>query len=158
LHAELSPGAKEVEGELILPTGEISITMVAEMAERIDADGRPAVVIYYHDFIHHHDFDPSGWQMAISVSRKLQALRTLLYPDLDVRLIRGALTRQQAEDYELPSTPLKETEQRGTTWKQATGREQTELDALIALHPGTLQQIAREAVAPFYDATLKERC
>jgi hypothetical protein len=126
--------------------------MVAEMADRIDADGRPAVVIYFADF------DPSGWQMPISVSRKLQALKTQRYPDIEVEVHRAAVTLQQAEDYDLPSTPLKETEKRGTRWKQATGREQTELDALIALHPGTLQQIAREAVAPFYDATLTERC
>ena len=110
---ELSPVATEVEGELILPTGEVSIMMVAEMADRIDADGRPAVVIYFADF------DPSGWQMPISVSRKLQALKTQRYPDIEVEVHRAAVTLQQAEDYDLPSTPLKETEKRGTRWKQA---------------------------------------
>lgn len=152
LHSELAPVAEWVEGLLYLPTGEISSTLVADMARRIATDGRPAVVIYFADF------DPAGHQMSISVARKLQALKTLRYDDLDVRLIRSALTRQQAEEYDLPSTPLKETEKRGTRWRAATGREQTELDAMIALHPGVLRRIAREAIAPFFDDTLKERC
>ena len=29
---------------------------------------------------------------------------------------------------------------------------------MIALHPGAVQEIARAAVAPFFDATLAERC
>src|SRR5262245_38079487 len=96
--------------------------------------------------------------MPISIARKLQALKTLLYRNIEVHLSRGALTREQAERYDLPSTPLKPTELRGDNWRAATGREQTELDALLALHPGVMQQIARDAVAPFFDATLARRC
>ncbi len=58
----LLPIAELIGGELLLPTGEASETIVAELADRCDADGRPAVVLYFSDF------DPAGRQMAVSVS------------------------------------------------------------------------------------------
>ena len=36
-------------------------------------------------------------------------------------------------------------------------REQTEIDALAALRPDVLNQIARDAITPFYDPTLARR-
>jgi len=79
----LRPIAALVKGEMLLPTGEASDTMVAELAARIAFDGRKAVVLYFSDF------DPGGRQMAVSVSHKLQALRDLSYPDLRIQLIRS---------------------------------------------------------------------
>jgi hypothetical protein len=119
----LQPIAEHVGAELLAMTGESSHTRVAELAARADEDGLPAVVLYFSDH------DPSGWQMPISVSRKLQALRDLLYPSLDIQVHRAALTAEQARELELPTTPLKESEKRGDNWKAKTGREQTELDA-----------------------------
>lgn len=134
-------------------TGETSNTRIAELAARADEDGRPAAVLYFSDH------DPSGWQMPISVSRKLQALRDLLHPSrLDIQVHHAALTAEQARELDLPTTPLKETEKRAANWKAKTGREQTELDALIALRPDALRQIALEAIEPFYDDTLARRC
>jgi hypothetical protein len=63
----------------------------------------------------------------------------------------AALTADDVGRLNLPSTPLKATEKRGDRWREFTGQEQTEIDALMALHPGELRRIAREAVAPFYD-------
>src|SRR5262249_38981904 len=40
----LLPITQQVGGELLLPTGEASDTMVAELAQRAAVDGRPAVV------------------------------------------------------------------------------------------------------------------
>jgi hypothetical protein len=147
----LLPIAERVGGELLLPTGEASDTILAEMAQRAAADDRPAVVLYFSDF------DPSGWQMAISVSRKLQALRDLLHHDLDIQVHPVALTLEQVQQLELPSTPLKETERRADRWREVMGHEQTEIDALIALNPEALREIARDAVRPFYDPTLEHR-
>jgi hypothetical protein len=76
----LGPIRERVNGELLLPTGESTTTMVPALARRCEADGRPAVILYFADF------DPAGWQMAISVARKLQALKALCFPTLDVRL------------------------------------------------------------------------
>ena len=147
----LQPIAEMVGGESLPMTGETSDTRIAELAKRAAADGRPTVVLYFSDH------DPSGWQMPISVSRKLQALRDLLYPGLDIQVRRAALTAEQANELDLPSTPLKETEKRAANWRDRTGREQTELDALIALHPAALRRFALEAIEPFFDATLSER-
>ena len=109
------------------------------------------VVLYFADC------DPAGWQMAISVSRKLQALIALEFDGLDLEVHRVALTPEQVRAYDLPSTPLKDTEKRADKWSAAMGVEQTEIDAIAALQPDTLAQLARDAIAPFYDDTLSRR-
>jgi hypothetical protein len=151
LGEELYAVAARVDGELILPTGEMSDTLIAGIATRAAEDGRRAVVLYAADF------DPSGWQMPRSVARKLQALRDLRNPDLNIQVHRVALTVDQCRAYDLPSTPLKETERRADSWRRFTGREQTELDSLLALHPGALRRIFEEAARPFYDPSLHAR-
>jgi hypothetical protein len=146
----LLPIAQEVGGELLLPTGEPSDTMVAELAARCALDPRPSVALYFSDF------DPAGRQMPVSVSRKLQALRDLSYPELNIQLHHVALTLGQVQELDLPSTPLKATETRASRWREAMGHEQTEIDALAALNPEALIEIAREAIRPYYDATLSD--
>jgi hypothetical protein len=148
----LEPIAREVEGELLLPTGEMSDTMIAEMAARAAADPRPAVVLYISDF------DPSGHQMPISLARKLQAQRTLHHPDLRIEVHRVALTHHQVRELELPSTPLKVGEKRAKKWREKMGHEQVEVDALAALKPGELRRIVRNALEPFFDFSLAVRC
>jgi len=149
----LGPVLRQVRGvaELLLPTGEISDTLIHGMAERAAVHGRPAVVFYFSDF------DPAGHQMPISVSRKLQALKLLEFPDLSIEVHHVALTLEQVVALDLPSTPLKDTERRADLWREVMGREQTEIDALAALRPEVLLQIARDAIAPFRDATLERR-
>jgi hypothetical protein len=151
LRPVLLPIAQEVGGELLLPTGEPSDTMIAELAARCALDPRRSVVLYFSDF------DPAGRQMPVSVSRKLQALRDLLYPELNIQVHHVALTLEQVQELDLPSTPLKPTEARASQWREAMGHEQTEIDALAALNPEALTTIAREAIKPYYDATLAER-
>jgi hypothetical protein len=151
LRPVLLPIAQEVGGELLLPTGEPSDTMIYELATRCALEPRPSVVLYFSDF------DPSGRQMPVSVSRKLQGLHDLLYPELNIQLHPVALTLEQVRELDLPSTPLKATEQRASRWREVMGREQTEIDALAALHPDALIAIARDAIRPYYDSTLAER-
>lgn len=147
----LGPVSDEHQADLYLPTGEISDTQIYLMAKAARDDGRPLVVLYVHDF------DPGGWNMPLSVGRKLQAMKVLL-PDMpDFEVHRVALTLAQVREYGLPSTPLKETERRKDKWRLAWGAEQTEIDALAALRPDLLRQIARDAIAPFYDRTLSQR-
>jgi hypothetical protein len=150
LEPVLSPIAEEYEADLYLPTGEISDTLIYRMARTTKNDGRPLVVLYFADC------DPSGWQMGISVARKLQAFRELL-DGFDFEMHRVALTPAQVREYDLPSTPLKETEKRADKWRAAMGIEQTEIDALAALRPELLGQIARRALDGFYDHTLARR-
>lgn len=147
----LAPIAQEYKADLYLPTGEISDTMLYEMASVADADGRPMVVLYFSDC------DPSGWQMPISVGRKLQALETAEFPGLEFQVHRVALTPDQVKAYGLPSAPLKSTERRADRWTVKMGVEQTEIDALAALQPDLLRRITRDALAPFFDRSLDRR-
>jgi hypothetical protein len=66
----------------------------------------------------------------------------LHFRDLDLRLYPVALTLEQVIEYGLPS---------------ALGREQTELDALMALQPGGLEKLLHTAIQPFFDPTLDHR-
>ncbi len=147
----LRPIAKTGHAELLLATGEVSETAVYGIAKRAAADGRPLRILYFSDF------DPAGWQMPISVARKLQAHRTRAFPDLGVRLIRVALTIDQVVKYDLPDAPLKPTEKRARAWRERWGREQVEIDALAALRPDILDRIARAAIKPYFDSMLVSR-
>lgn len=151
LDAELGPIANTFGADLYLPTGDISDTMVYQMAKIGSEDGRTMVVLYFADC------DPSGWNMGIVIGRKLQALKTLHFPDLEFDVHRAGLTPDQVREFELPSTPLKPSERRADKWRQATGVEQTEIDALATLRPDVLRRVARDAIKPFYDFDLDRR-
>ena len=57
----------------------------------------------------------------------------------------------------MPFTPLGGGEPRAPEWLERMGVEQTEVDALAALQPGTLRGLARDAMRQFIDATLDAR-
>jgi hypothetical protein len=158
LEPVLGPIARAYDADLFLPTGEISDTQIYLLAKAAQDDGRPLVVLYFADS------DPGGWQMSISVARKLQAFKTLLPKMPDFELRRVALTPEWVSEYNrthdepLPSSPLKETEKRRDKWRAAWGIEQTEIDSLLApARRHILAQLARDAIAPLYDRTLDQR-
>jgi hypothetical protein len=144
--------AMRYQADLYLPTGEISDTLLFQMARVGAQDGRPMVVLTFSDA------DPAGWQMPISIARKLQAFKAFRFPDLEFQVRRVALTPDQAREHGLPSTPLKESERRSDPWRAAMRVEQTEIDSLTT--PRTealLRRIAADAISPFYDSTLAQR-
>jgi hypothetical protein len=147
----LLPLARKYEADLYLPSGEISDTLLYRIAKDANADGRPLVVFTVCDC------DPAGHQMPVSIGRKLQALRDLLFPDLRFEVVPVALTVDQVRELGLPSTPLKETEKRADKWRAAFDVEQTEIDALATLRPDVLREIVDRAFDPYFDRTLEER-
>jgi hypothetical protein len=147
----LLPIAGRFEADLYLPAGEISDSLLHRTAKDGACDGRPMVVLVLADC------DPAGHQMAVSIGRKLQALRDLRFPDLEFEVVPVALTVEQARELRLPSTPLKETERRADKWREAFGVEQTEIDALATLRPRVLEEIVTAAIAPYFDASLAAR-
>src|SRR4051794_9146199 len=147
----VGPLAESYGADLYLPQGEISDTLLYRMASVGAKDGRPMVVLCLSDC------DPAGWQMPISIGRKLQAFRALEYPDLAFQVRRVGLMPEQVLAHGLPSTPLKDSERRADRWQDMMGVEQTEIDALAALRPDLLRKIVRDALAPFYDRTLARR-
>ena len=151
LEEVLAPIAESRQADLYLPSGEISDWMLYRMARVGADDGRRMVVLCFCDC------DPGGWQMPISIGRKLQAFRVLDFPDLDFEVRRVAVTPDQVREYGFPSSPLKEKERRKDRWLELMGVEQTEIDALAALQPDLLRQMALDAISPFYDASLDQR-
>ena len=147
----LDPLAKEFGADLYLPSGEISDTLLATMAQTGADDGREMVVFVFADC------DPAGYQMAVSIGHKLRALKEAFHPSLKFQVHAPCLTVEQVGELGLPSTPLKETERRAAGWRERYGVEQTEIDALATLNPRGLRRIVRQACAPFFDATLAQR-
>jgi hypothetical protein len=150
LSNEIEPVAAAHQADLYLGAGELSNTHIYDLASRAAADGRPLLAVTLTDL------DPGGYQMAVSIARKLRALRTSELPGLEYRIIEAGLTLDQARDLDLPSTPLKPGEKRADRWKAAWGWEQTELDAALALRPGVLAAATEEALAPYFDSALAD--
>jgi hypothetical protein len=151
LEEVLLPIARAKQADLYLPSGEISDTLLHRMASDAVKDGRPLVVFTLSDC------DPAGHQMPVSIARKLQSFRDLLFPKFRFEVVPVALTVDQVRELGLPSTPLKETEKRADRWREAFGVEQTEIDALATLQPGVLREIVESAFDPYFDDTLAER-
>ncbi len=151
LRSVLHPICQKFEAELVLPTGELSTTLLHGILSRAAADGRPCRVFYLSDF------DPTGFHMPLEVERKVQALCDLKFPDLDVELRRCALLQHQVQSLGLPATPLKATEKRASKWRDRFGCEQTEIDALATLRPEILAKIVEGDLSPYFDSTLQKR-
>lgn len=149
LETVLDPLAELYKADLYMPSGEISDTLLYRMAKAGAEDGREMVVLIFADC------DPSGYQMAVSIGHKLRAFSDSLFPELRFRLIAPCLTVEQVKSLGLPSTPLKPTEKRA--WREKHGVDQTEIDALATLQPDAFRQIVHEAVAPYFDSTIKGR-
>jgi hypothetical protein len=147
----LDPIAERHEADLYLPTGEISDTLIHQIAKDANDDGRPLVMLTLTDC------DPAGWQMTISIARKLQAFHDLLFPELRFEVVPVALTPDQVGKLGLPSTPLKKGEKRAERWREEFAIEQTEIDALATLQPNVLTEIIERAFDPYLDRGLEDR-
>jgi hypothetical protein len=151
LEEVLAPIAEQRKADLYLPSGEISDTLAYQMGRIAAEDGRRTVVFYLSDC------DPSGWQMPVSLARKLQALETLEFPGLELEVRHICLTPDQVREYGLPYAPMKDTERRADRWFAAMGVQQTEVDAIATLQPDLLDRLVRRAIAPYFDTSLDRR-
>jgi hypothetical protein len=138
---------------MVLQTGagELSITSAANLARRLEAAGKPARILYISDF------DPAGQSMPVAVSRKLEYFVRNERLDVDVRLFPAILTAEQVRRYDLPRTPIKDSERRKDSFEQHHGTGAVELDALEALRPGELQRVLRSYIERYYDTSLEAR-
>jgi hypothetical protein len=148
------PWASAHQVDLYLGTGETSDTFIYQIARDAVADGRPLVVFILTDC------DPSGWQMLISIARKLQAIRDLQFPALRWEIVHVGLTPDQARYFQLAEEPIKKGDKRAAAWEKAFGVKQTEIDALTTpemTDRGILRQLLDDAIAPYIDTALEGR-
>jgi hypothetical protein len=148
---------KSTQNEVLLPLGrkyginvvtfigEVSTTRCEELVDRAVANGRPVRIL------HLTDFDPAGRDMPVSAAVKIDFIAKMSGHDLDIQLEHVALTEEQCIQYQLPRTPIKETESRAASFEAQYGEGATELDALEALHPGVLRQILVEHIERYRD-------
>ena len=155
----IDPIAVKYGVDVVVGEGEISLTMVSELFQRIARLDKPVRIFYISDL------DPKGIDMPISVSRKIEwftrSYKTNSGDPFDVKLQHLMLTKEQCEEFELPRTPIKKGSGTGAgakaydtltkRFQETYGRGATELDALEALHPGEMTKILEEAIEPYWD-------
>jgi hypothetical protein len=147
----LAPLCQSYGANLQTGMGEMSITATLALIQRLQEVHKPARIFYVSDF------DPAGQSMSAAVSRKLEYFVRTYHLNLDIRLFPVVLTLDQVRAYQLPRTPIKETERRRVGFEERYGEGAVELDALEALYPGQLQVLLAQYLASYYDATLAER-
>ena len=147
----LAPLSERYGANLQTGMGEMSITATLALVHRLQQAGKPARILYVSDF------DPAGQSMPVAVSRKIEYFVRTLGFDLDIRLFPVVLTLDQVQYYQLPRTPIKETERRRGSFEVQHGEGAVELDALEALYPGQLQQVLSQHLDFYYDWTLADR-
>lgn len=142
----LNPLCQSHGANLVTGLGELSITAVYQLMERIQEADKPTRIFYVSDF------DPAGECMPVSVSRKIEYfVESLGMRNSDVKLLPVMLTAEQCRKYKLQRTPIKETERRRDGFEGKHGSGATELDALEALHPGEMAKIIRGYLLDYFD-------
>ncbi len=95
--------------------------------------------------------------MPVAVSRKIEYFVRTLGLALDVRVFPVVLTLEQVQQYQLPRTPIKDTERRRFDFEGRYGEGAVELDALEALYSGELQTVLSQYIECYYDTSLDAR-
>jgi hypothetical protein len=119
---------------LMVARGYSSMSFLHSSAKAIEAKKKPAWVYHFGDL------DPSGVDAARDIEAKLRRYA----PNTEIHFERPAVTRQQADDWNLPSRPTKQTDTRSKKW---TGTS-VELDAIPAAR---LRELVRECIERHVD-------
>jgi len=135
---------------LVTGLGELSITAVVLLMDRVKAANKPTRIFYISDF------DPAGEGMPISVSRKIEYFSQDEKPD--IKLIPIMLTAEQCVEYGLPRTPIKSSNLRKDEFEERHGAGATELDAMEALHPGEMKDLIMVVVNEYFDRDKWNEC
>jgi hypothetical protein len=115
--------------------GYSSLTFLHSAAMAIRAKNKPAYVYHFGDL------DPSGVDAARDIETKLRRYA----PDAEIHFERPAVTREQVEQWNLPTRPTKQSDTRAKKFASATS---VELDAIPA---SRLRTIVRECIERHVD-------
>jgi hypothetical protein len=135
----LEPTCKRLNTNLVTGLGYLTITAIVALLRRIEANRKPARILYVSDL------DKAGMNMPKQVARQCEFWLKKYLPEADIRLQPIVLTEEQVDEYELWEKAIRNEE---------TGEETYELDALEALHEGALGSIVREHIRKFRDPDL----
>ena len=147
----LIPLCKRYGANLQTGVGELSIKATLAMVRRLEASGKPARILYVSDF------DLAGQSMPVAVARKAEFFIRNEGLGIDMRLFPVVLTAEQVRQFDLPRTPIKETERRRGSFEHQHGTGAVELDALEALYPGELDRLLSGYIEQYYDTSLSWR-
>ena len=125
---------KTYDVPLMVARGYASLTFLHSAAEAIQEHGKPAHIY------HLGDLDPSGQDAARDIEAKLRRYA----PDAEIHFERIAVTRKQADDWNLPTRPTKQADTRA---KKFNGTS-VELDAIPAHQ---LRALVRERIERHVD-------
>jgi hypothetical protein len=125
---------KSYDVPLMVARGYSSVTFLHAAAKAIGERGKPAYIF------HLGDLDPSGVDAARDIEAKLRRYA----PNAEIYFERAALTREQAEQWNLPTRPTKMTD---TRVKKFIG-ESVELDAIPA---HKLRELVRSCIERHID-------
>jgi len=124
----------EYDFTLMPSRGYSSLSFLHGAAQTIQAHGRPAFIYQFGDL------DPSG----VDIARDIEAKLRRYAPDSEIHFERVAVTRQQADEWGLPTRPTKTTDTRAKKFKGAS----VELDAIP---PDRLRTLVREVIERHVD-------
>jgi hypothetical protein len=119
---------------LMAARGYSSLSFLYTSAKAIAARNKPAHIYHFGDL------DPSGVDAARDIEAKLRRYA----PGAEIHFERPAVTRKQAEEWNLPSRPTKQTDTRAKKW---TGTS-VELDAIPAAQ---LRELVRDCIERHVD-------
>ena len=119
---------------LMVAKGYASISFLHSAAKAIQANGKPAYVFHFGDL------DPSGVDAARDIEAKLRRYA----PTAEIHFERPAVTREQVEQWDLPTRPTKMTDTRA---KKFSGTS-VELDAIPA---SKLRELVRDCIERHVD-------
>ncbi len=140
---EVLPVARKYMVNVVCSLGEMSLTAVVALVERVLCRAQPTRIFYISDF------DPAGRGMPLSVSRKLEYLLRRQRTHPQVKLCNLMLTSKQCGRYHLPRTPISRSNRRKARFECHHGLGATELDALAALCPGTISRLLAQALGSY---------
>jgi hypothetical protein len=141
------PLGKEYGVNVATFEGDTSVTACEDLIRRAIASRKPVRIFYVSDF------DPRGNKMPVGAARKIDFLAKTSEYDLDIRVIPVAVTLQQCIDYELPRTPIKDSDECASEFEARFGEGATELDALSE---DQLREILVAAIEPYIDDDLDD--
>jgi len=115
---------------LMVAKGYASVTFIHSAAKTIEAKGKPAFIYHFGDL------DPSGVDAARDIEAKLRRYA----PGAEIHFERPAVTREQVQEWNLPTRPTKQTDTRAKKFGSDTS---VELDAIPA---AKLRELVREVI------------